>query len=206
MTVDATRPPVWFRLPPGFHDLSPSDRAPLDEAAQALESPGARQELARIMDHLDRFTDRHVVHTSIGLHPEGPVGAASSVFALSLRPAEHPNARLGVARAALAIARSPLWNDFSGQVLPLPSGLPCSLAVGTISLPGTGQELFQARLVTTHPSGTHLVFLDLTSTAVQYAEAYGDIIEAIAHTVVFSDPTPAPAAAAPASRVLEVLL
>ncbi|MFJ9339778.1 hypothetical protein ACIRP0_10840 [Streptomyces sp. NPDC101733] len=207
MTADTSLPPVWFRLPAGFHDLSPHDRESLDVVAEALGSISGRQELSELMDNVDRFTDRHVAYTSIGLHPDGAVGVATSVFALTLRPAEHPNPRVSVARTTLAITRSRLWTESSGRVLDLPSTLPCSMVTGAISLPGVGQRLFQGRIVMAHPSGTHVVLLDLTSAAIRYTDAYTDIIEAVAHTVAFSDPEPSPHTdPKQPSRVMEVLL
>ncbi|MDX3533534.1 hypothetical protein PV721_03935 [Streptomyces sp. MB09-01] len=57
-----------------------------------------------------------------------------------------------------------------------------------------------------HPDGLHLLVLDLTSASTQHADAYTDILEAVAHTVLFTDPEPSTPTATKTSRVLEVLL
>ncbi|MCX4695966.1 hypothetical protein [Streptomyces sp. NBC_01408] len=199
-------PTVWFRLPPGFHDIGPADRDTLDAAAEALGSTEARQQLAQLVDGLDSLTRHHIVHTAIGLHPDEDAGIATSLFSLSVLHADQPNSRLAIARTALGIARSPLWRSTTRRFLDLPSKLPCCLVAGAISLPDVGQQLFQARIATVHPAGVHVIVLDLTSASVQHAELYIDILEAITHTVSSSDPEPGPAPAAPASRILEVLL
>lgn len=206
MTHPNSVPPVWFRLPPGFHDISPGDRATLDAFAEALGSTDAQRELSQLMDDLEELAGHDVVHTAIGFHPEEPVGVATSLFSLTVRPAQQPNPRLTVARTALAIARSPHWTSCIRQFIELPSGLPCCLVAGTICVPDVENRLFQARVATVHPDGLHLIVLDLTSASAQHAEAYTNILEAVAHTALFSDPDASAPTAAGTSRILEVLL
>ncbi len=206
MTHPNSVPPVWFRLPPGFHDISPGDRATLDAFAEALGSTDAQRELSQLMDDLEELAGHDVVHTAIGFHPEEPVGVATSLFSLTVRPAQQPNPRLTVARTALAIARSPHWTSCIRQFIELPSGLPCCLVAGTICVPDVENRLFQARVATVHPDGLHLLVLDLTSASAQHAEAYTNILEAVAHTALFSDPDASAPTAAGTSRILEVLL
>ncbi|MFE7185161.1 hypothetical protein [Streptomyces erythrochromogenes] len=158
------------------------------------------------MDDLEELTGHRVVHTALGLHPDDPTGVCTSLFSLTIRAAERGDFCASLARTALAIAKSSLWTDPVGRLINLPSALPCYLTVGTIALPITGQQLFQAKVVTGHADGRHILVLDLTSAAVHQANAYTAIIEAITHTIGFSDPDPGPAAAPKASRILEVLL
>ncbi|MFG2981520.1 hypothetical protein ACGFYQ_09700 [Streptomyces sp. NPDC048258] len=199
-------PPVWFRLPPGFHDIGPEDRTILDSVAQALGSPDAQRELAQLVDGLDELAGHGVVHTAIGLHPDEPVGVCTSLFSLSVRPAIDPNPRASVARTALGIARSTVWETSTRRFIDLPSSLPCYLVAGTIDVPRVQQQVFQARIATSHPGGLHVLILDLTSAATQHHGAYTDILEAIALTLTFTDPNPSPPLAPPTSRILEVLL
>ncbi|WP_405422156.1 hypothetical protein [Streptomyces erythrochromogenes] len=206
MTQPNSVPPVWFRLPPGFHDIGPGDRAALDAFAEGLGSNDAQRQLSQLMDDLEELAGHHVVHTAIGLHPEEPVGVATSLFSLTLRPTEQPNPRLAVARTALAIARSPHWTNSIRQFIELPSRLPCCLVAGTIRVPAVESRLFQARVATVHPDGLHLLVLDLTSASTQHAEAYTDILEAVTHTVLFTDPDASAPTAAGTSRILEALL
>ncbi|MFE2168683.1 hypothetical protein ACFXB3_27060 [Streptomyces sp. NPDC059447] len=158
------------------------------------------------MERLEQLSGHDVVATAFGFHPEESAGVATSLFSLTIRRVEQPNPRLTVARTALALARSPLWSSSIRRFVDLPSALPCCLVSGIISVPDVEQELFQARLATVHPDGLHLLVLDLTSASTQHAEAYTDILEAIAHTTCFSDPDPAPPTAAETSRIQEVLL
>ncbi|MGW6705425.1 hypothetical protein ACWGDE_11110 [Streptomyces sp. NPDC054956] len=200
-------PPVWFRLPPGFHDIGRADRAALNEVAEALGVPEAGRQLARLMDGLDALAGHHVVHTSIGLHPDEPEGLSASLFSLAVLRAGHPNPRVSVARAALAVAGSALWSGSTRRFVDLASELPCALVAGVISVPGVERGLFQARAVTVHPEGRHVLVLDLTSAATGHAEAYTTILEAVTHTIAFQDPSPGPRppGAAGTSRVLELL-
>ncbi|MFD3938597.1 hypothetical protein ACFWSF_09840 [Streptomyces sp. NPDC058611] len=206
MTSDDTVPPLWFRLPPGFHDISPSDRSALEAVADALESPAAQRDIAQLTKGLVSLHAHDVAYTSIGLHPDDPAGMATSVFSLTVRPAQHPNPRVSVAQTALTIARCTLWRDPMRRLIDLPSGLPCCLVAGLISPDGVGDHLFQARVTTTDPEGQHILILDLTSAAVGYADAYTSILEAVAHTLSFTDPNPRPAESMRTSRLLEVLL
>ncbi|WP_405450901.1 hypothetical protein [Streptomyces erythrochromogenes] len=206
MTHQISAPPVWFRLPPGFHDVGPGDRAALNAFVEALGSTDGHRELSQLMDDLEELAGHNVVHTAIGFHPEEPVGVATSLFSLTVRQAAQPNPRLTVARTALAIARSPHWTNSIRRFIDLPSGLPCCLVAGTISVPDVEHRLFQARVATVHPDGLHLLVFDLTSASTQHAEAYTDILEAVTHTALFSDPEATAPKAGGTSRILEVLL
>ncbi|MFE9931080.1 hypothetical protein [Streptomyces sp. NPDC005533] len=206
MSTAQSSPPVWFRLPPGFHDVSPGDREALDDVARALGSSSAQQQLSELLDLLDGLAGHHVVHTALGLHPEDAFSVCTSFFSLAVRTAEHADLRVSVARTALAIAASDLWNNAERRPVELSSSLPGYLVAGTITLPGTDQHLFQARAITAHADGQHVLVLDLTSAATHHADAYTAIIEAITHTVSFADPHPGPAEAPRTSRILEVLL
>ncbi|MFF3084491.1 hypothetical protein ACFVRB_05470 [Streptomyces nojiriensis] len=206
MTQESSFPPVWFGLPPGFHDIGPGDAASLGAFAEALDSPTAQAELSQLMDGLEELAGHDVVHTALGFHPEEPVGVTTSVFSLTIRRVGQPNPRLAVARTALAIARSALWTSSVRRFIDLPSALPCCLVAGIISVPNIERQLFQARVATLHPDGLHLLVLDLTSACTEHAEAYTDILEAVAHTLQFTDPDPGVPKATGTSRILEVLL
>lgn len=54
--------------------------------------------------------------------------------------------------------------------------------------------------------GGHVIVLDLTSRAREHADAYTSILEAVAHTLSFSDPTASTPSSGGTSRILEVLL
>ncbi|MFJ5810543.1 hypothetical protein [Streptomyces sp. NPDC093093] len=178
----------------------------MDFVADALGSPDARQQLAQIMDKLDELADHDVVHTSIGMHPGESDDLCTSLFSLTGRLSPCSDPRLGVARTALAIAGSALWNSSACRFIDLPAQQPCALVAGRIKLPESNHELFQARVSMHHPTDPCLLILDLTSAATMYADAYTDIVEAVAHTVSFIDPTPIRADATNTSRILEVLL
>ncbi|MFJ7589739.1 hypothetical protein ACIQZO_20625 [Streptomyces sp. NPDC097617] len=205
MTHQSSIPPIWFRLPPGFHDVGPGDAASLDAIAETLESPAAQRELSHLVNGLEELAGHDVVHSALGFHPEEPVGVATSLFSLMIRRVEQPNPRLAVARTALAIARSSLWTGAVRRSVDLPSALPCCLVAGTISVPAVDHHLFQARVATVHPGGLHLLVLDLTSASTQHSDAYTDILEAVAHTLQFTDPDPSVPKGNGTSRILELL-
>ncbi|GGS08487.1 hypothetical protein Snoj_12540 [Streptomyces nojiriensis] len=206
MTQESSIPPVWFRLPPGFHDIGPGESATLNAFAEALGSQIAQEELSQLMDGLEELAGHDVVYTAFGFHPEEPVGVTTSLFSLTIRRVEQPNPRLAVARTALAIARSTLWTSSVRRFIDLPSALPCCLVTGIMSVPDIEHQLFQARVATVHPDGLHLLVLDLTSACTDHAAAYTDILEAVAHTLQFTDPDPSVLKATGTSRILEVLL
>ncbi|WP_445269543.1 hypothetical protein [Streptomyces sp. DSM 41634] len=158
------------------------------------------------MGGLNGLQAHHVVHTSIGLHPDNALGVSTSFFSLTVRPAQHPNPGVAVAQTSLAISRSALWSKATRRVIELPSSLPCYLVAGLISPPGVGDQLFQARAVTADAQGRHVLILDLTSAAVGNGEAYTSILEAVTYTISFSDPDASPPPLPGTSRILEVLL
>ncbi|WP_392897632.1 hypothetical protein [Streptomyces sp. LN699] len=203
-----TTPPIWYRLPPGFHDVGPHDRAALIDIAADLGSSRAQDELTDLTDRLSQLSAHQVVCTSIGLHPDELNGVSTSLFSVSIRRMDGSNPALMVARTALDITRSELWRNSTRRFIDLPSALPCCLISGTLSLPKTEQHVFQARVVTAHPDGLHVLILDLTSASIEHSEAYTDILEAVTHTVCFSDPLPAPESPTTTrpSRISEVLL
>ncbi|MEV8531883.1 hypothetical protein [Streptomyces sp. NPDC051211] len=196
-------PPLWFRLPPGFYDIAAAQRAEFESVAEATGNALAEQQVAQLLDHLDELAEHHVVHTAIGLHPDGPSGLSTSLFSLTVRRVETNNPRLAVARTALALAKSPLWITSTRRFIDLPSSLPCCLVAGTLALPGIQHSVFQARAALAHSEGPYVVVLDLSSVSSEHDEAYSDVLEGIVHTVSFTDPTPPEVRP---SRILEVLL
>ncbi|MFD3678903.1 hypothetical protein [Streptomyces sp. NPDC058613] len=158
------------------------------------------------MDGFDLLKGLDVVHTAVGLHPDEPVGVCTSLFSLTARPADDPDLQVAVARTALGISRSTLWTTSARRCIDLPSSLPCYLVAGTIAPPDVERKVFQARIATCHPTGQHLLVLDLTSASGQHREAYVDILEAIAHTLTFTDPNPASSSSPMTSRILDVCL
>ncbi|MFD4131029.1 hypothetical protein [Streptomyces goshikiensis] len=204
MKPEDPTPPVWFRLPPGFHDIGPGDRDALDCIAETLGSSDAQRDLSRLMDHLDELAAHHVVHTSVGLHPGDPAGISTSIFSLAVWRSEQLNPRVSVARTALAISRSELWKSATREFIDLPSQQPCCLVSGFMSPPGFEERLFQARIAMAHPAQGHVIVLDLTSAAIEHAAPYTSILKAIAHTISFSDPSPT--RVSETSRVMDLLL
>ncbi|MFG2292608.1 hypothetical protein [Streptomyces sp. NPDC048603] len=205
MTQRST-PPMWFRLPPGFHDVCLDDCDRLDDIIELLaedhEAAAARRDLDDLMRLLERLTDQHLIHTSIGLHPEQPTGVAGSVFSLALRPTGQHTPSITVVRALLAMERSPLLRCSEVKLLSLPSTAPCGLVAGTLSLPGVDVPLFQARVALAHAESGQLVVADLTSASVQHSAEYSAILEGIAHTITFINPVPPQSA--PVSRIQEL--
>ncbi|MEV7611749.1 hypothetical protein [Streptomyces sp. NPDC089799] len=194
-------PPLWFRLPPGFYDIGPDDRPALEGTA-ALASGLAQLQVAQLLEQLDSLAQQQVLHTAIGLHPDDTSGLCSSLFSLSCRRTPAGNAQLAVARIALGIAKSPLWEESTCRFVDLPLSPSCCLATGTLALKQLERAVFQSRAALAHPDGQHVLIFDLTSASTEYKEAYTDMLEAIIHTASFTDPTPI----AQTSRISELLL
>ncbi|MFE9840459.1 hypothetical protein [Streptomyces goshikiensis] len=178
----------------------------MDEVTDALGSTEAQEQLSWLMDRLDELSGHHVVHTAIGLHPDEPVGVCASLFSLAVHRTAHDNPRVAVAQTALAMTGPEPRPGSTRRFLDLPSSLPCCLIAGTIATPGSGQRVFQARVATAHAESPYIVVLGLTSASLQHAEAYTDILEAVTHTVGFTEPGSGPHRAARPSRISEVLL
>ncbi|MGW0895575.1 hypothetical protein ACWD0G_01045 [Streptomyces goshikiensis] len=178
----------------------------MDDFADALGSTDARDQLSRLMDRLDELSEHDVVHTAIGLHPDEPVGMCASLFSLAVQRTDHDNPRVAVARTALAMAGPEPRTGSTRRFLDVPSSLPCCLVAGTLATPGSEQRVFQVRVAMAYAVSPYIVVLALTSASLQHAEAYTDILEAITHTVGFTDPGSSPHRAARPSRISEVLL
>ncbi|MFF5449259.1 hypothetical protein [Streptomyces sp. NPDC012888] len=195
-------PPIWFRLPPGFYDVSPAQGTELVGAARISGSAAAEGQIATLVQQLGLLGDHHVAHTAIGLHPDEEFGLCTSLFSLAIRPIAPGQRRREVGRAALGIAKSPLWTASAGGFCEHPSALPCCLVSGLMSVPEVDRHIFQARAALAHEDGHHLIVLDLTSAATQHQDNYTDVLHGIVSTISFSDPTPPKTS----SRILEVLL
>ncbi|MEU0391464.1 hypothetical protein ABZ208_01500 [Streptomyces sp. NPDC006208] len=173
-------------------------------------------ELRVIFSLLSAMRGNDSVHASLGVHPDGDVGAAFSVFSLSVTRTEIRSPALAAAQSALAIAKSPVWRTNTTRHLQLPIGMSATLVAGFLSAPpaellaGAGIdastcEVFQARLAVPFPTNRHIAVADLTSAAIRHAESYTDIVEGIAQTMTFESPAQSTVSSRPPSRILELL-
>ncbi|MER5884788.1 hypothetical protein ABT160_13240 [Streptomyces sp. NPDC001941] len=232
LTGPPPAPPLWFRTPPGFHDLAAVSREALgdvlDELAGVLPDDPASTERVRregeaLLGLLAALREAGAAYAALGWHPDQADGVSTSLLSLTVVGGSAPTGRATAARAALDIARCPMWSESDRRLFDLPDGTACALVSGRPAPPpgdvpgraGAAREpapLFQARAVVPYPSGPHAAVLDLTSTSVRHSEAYTDILEAIACTISFTDPEPGPADTRPgrtgatrSSRILEAL-
>ncbi|MFF8841306.1 hypothetical protein ACF08N_01030 [Streptomyces sp. NPDC015127] len=222
--MSTTVPPLWFRLPPGYHEYDDSSLADHEEIASALlpavlgdaaDVDNARRQLAAASNLLHAMRHEATVHLSLGAHPDEDQGATFSVFCISVTEMQWRAAAVAVAQSALALAGSPRWSSNSGRILDLPSGQPAALVSGTLAAPhpqllrsagilAEPCETFQARLTVPFPTGTHVAVADITSAAIRHAAAYTDILEGIAGTISFTPPSPPSSPPQRPSRLLEL--
>lgn len=110
-------PPIWFRLPPGYHTLDLARLNELEHVAEALLTPilasssavtDSLRDASALVMLLQAIHEGGGIHTSIGVHPDGQDGAAVSLFSLSVRGIESRTPGLAVAQSGLAIANSPI--------------------------------------------------------------------------------------------------
>ncbi|MDQ1007134.1 hypothetical protein QFZ82_001619 [Streptomyces sp. V4I23] len=222
--MSTTVPPLWFRLPPGYHeydDFGPEDQQAIASALlpAILDDPAdvdsAERQLAAMNNLLRAMRQEATVHLSLGVHPDEEHGAAFSVFCISVSGIQWRPAAMAVAQSALALADSPRWRSNSGRILDLPSGQPAALVSGTLSAPprqllqsagilAEPCETFQARLTVPFPMGTYVAVADITSAATRHAAAYTDILEAIAGTISFTAPSLPSSPSQRPSRLLEL--
>ncbi|MCX4820623.1 hypothetical protein OG883_12010 [Streptomyces sp. NBC_01142] len=218
-------PPMWFRLPPGYHDLDAISSDDLNQAVSAVLPPilesdpavdSSLDDMRTLLGLLSAIREGGSVHTSIGVHPDGKDGASISLFSLSVTHSASRTAGLAVAQSALALASSPLWSANTCKLLELPMGLPAALVAGRLSPPPLSLleragvdaapcEIFQARLTVPFPTGSHVAVADLASAATRHAESYTDILECIAQTLVFTSPASPISLPQPPSRILDLL-
>ncbi|MFF0447959.1 hypothetical protein ACFYT4_16380 [Streptomyces sp. NPDC004609] len=217
-------PPVWFRLPPGYHSLDGIDLAEFEQSVSAVLMPmlegtelrgQALRDAHTLVDLFAALRESENVHTSVGVHPEGDNGSCVSFFSLSVTEIASRTAALAVAQCALAQANSPRWSTNTGRLLKLPGDVPAALVAGTLMPPSPGSleergvtappvEVFQARLTVPCPTNVHVVVADLTSAATRHAEAYSSILEGIARTMSFIDPVESAGPVRRPSRILEL--
>ncbi|MFD4143571.1 hypothetical protein [Streptomyces sp. NPDC058572] len=218
-----SQPPLWFRLPPGYHNLDAIGATEIEQVSLAvlplvLENEQfverAHTELRTVLELISRL-DIGAAHASIGVHPDGENGASVSLFSLSVTEIEARTPALAAAQGALAVADSSIWQAHTCRFIGLPAGVPAGLVVGLLSPPPVELlehagicapvcEVFQARLTVPFPTGRHLAVADLTSTATRHADSYTDILECIAGTMAFADPEMSTAPAPRHSRILEL--
>ncbi|MEU7278141.1 hypothetical protein AB0A69_05020 [Streptomyces sp. NPDC045431] len=226
MSTKDNAPPVWFRLPPGFHSLETITDEGLMRAVTSVvtpllgQSPEADQALrdARVLTELiTALFEQGTAFLAFGLHPDGAHGACMSLFSLSTISTAAPSPHVAAARTGITLADSSAWRTRNCRLLELPSGIPAAMVAGTLAPPmdlvqragisPRAGEVFQARIAVPYPSGSHVVVADLASAATRHADSYTDILEGIAHTLSFSHPEDDSnaASAAPTSRLLEFL-
>ncbi|MET9800498.1 hypothetical protein [Streptomyces sp. NPDC006368] len=226
MDSNDSTPPVWFRLPPGFHSFQNVSQEALTRIVSECVLPllegtpeadsllGDTQVLAGAVDTL---LGKGCAYLALGLHPDDAEGACASLFSLSTIRTAGPSPTVAAARAGITLAKSPLWEAKRSTTLALPTGVSAAMVAGIFTPPLTeaqstrpspaSTKVFQARLAMPYPCGSHVIVADLTSAATHYADAYTDILEAVAHTFSFTAPAPVSefTGTAPTSRILEFL-
>lgn len=222
---DAPPPPLWFRLPPGYHNLEALSTADIDQVAETVLPlilhdrtvvDRSLSELRALLALLSALRDGDSFHTSLGVHPDGDYGASLSVFSLSVTRISLRSPALAAAQCAVSIAKSRIWRTNTVRQLQLPMGIPATLVTGILSTPppellmeagieASTCEVFQARLAVPFPTSRHIAVADLTSAAVRHAESYTEIVEGIAQTMTFDSPAQVSAPSRRPSGILELL-
>ncbi|MGI5404080.1 hypothetical protein ACQEVG_32430 [Streptomyces sp. CA-135486] len=216
----------WFRLPPGFIDLEPGAWDELEARMsdglaflhQDARLPGERSPRARVfLELLADLYDQGMMHLAFGIHTGGSRGVCTSVFSLSDVPTNAATRVLAAAQCGLQLVAHPFGTVLRRDLVDLPCGMPAALVTCLLpeppdhvrekhaETPSDGSGVFQARLGIARPSGSRVVLIDLTTTEVELADEYTEILLGIGRTVSFTDPTPQSAAPMRHSRVLEVL-
>lgn len=215
----------WFRLPPGFIDLEPGAWDELEARMsdnlaflhQDARLPGERSPRARVLlELLADLYDQGMMHLAFGIHTGAGQGVCTSVFSLSDVPTNAATQVLAAAQCGLQLAAHPFGTVLRRELVDLPCRMPAALVTCLLpeppdhvekraEIPSPGSGVFQARLGIARPSGSRVVLIDLTTTEVELADEYTEILLGIGRTVSFTDPTPQPSAAMRHSRVLEVL-
>ncbi|WP_328862334.1 hypothetical protein [Streptomyces sp. NBC_00306] len=203
-------PPCWFRLPPGFIDIAPEALPALrdqviEDLAVVCPDPPLRDQRMResevLLGLLSDLQDQGTLHVSFGLHRGDDAEVTTSVLTLSNIPTRAPTATLAAAHCALQLVLKPMGSVVHRELLDLPCGTPAALVscllsnapVDILTLAGvqTGDAaVFQARLGVARPTGSDVLVIDLTTTALDHAEEYTEILRGIGQTISFTDPTP----------------
>ncbi|MEV6786098.1 hypothetical protein [Streptomyces sp. NPDC051098] len=203
-------PPCWFRLPPGFIDLAPGALPELrdqliEDLAVVCPDPLLRDQRMReseaLLGLLSDLQEQGTMHISLGLHRGDDAEVTTSVLTLSNVPTKAPTATLAAAHCALLLVLKPMGSVVHRELLDLPCRSPAALVSCLLSnvpmdvLPLAGAqtddaEVFQARLGVARPTGSDVLVVDLTTTALDHAEDYTEILRGIGQTISFTDPTP----------------
>ncbi|MDQ0993959.1 hypothetical protein [Streptomyces sp. V3I7] len=196
---------LWFATPRGFMDvplaaLGPDQGTELDanfdgfvghllEAVEeearerCLEAMLAVRFLARMM------RNEGMIGCFLGMHFADDGTSAASVLTVALRDIEWAPPKMTATRAVTLRE-----NSTNVGLLTLPGGLPAGVSETLVQVPGEGarptQELYQCDLYVPSPSGVQLAILNLSTTCTSSRTYYRQLLEAIAPTVSFTDPTP----------------
>ncbi|MFK4227475.1 hypothetical protein [Streptomyces sp. NPDC019890] len=216
----------WFRLPPGFIDLEPGAWEALearmsDDLAFLHQDARLRGELsprARVLlELLADLYDQGMMHLAFGIHTGVGQGVCTSVLSLSDVPTDAATHALAAAQCGLQLVAHPFGTVLRRDLVDLPCDMPAALVTCLLpeppdhvreksaEIPSSGSCVFQARLGIVRPSGSRIVLIDLTTTEVELADEYTEILLGIGRTISFTDPTPQSSAPMRHSRVLEVL-
>ncbi|WP_405889621.1 hypothetical protein OG427_04585 [Streptomyces sp. NBC_00133] len=222
----APRSTCWFRLPPGFIDLEPGAWDELearmsDDLAflhQDAPLPEERSPRARVLlELLADLYDQGMMHLAFGIHTDAGQGVCTSVLSLSDVPIDAATRALAAAQCGLQLVAHPFGTVLRRDLVDLPCRMPAALVTcllpeppdhvrgNSVEIPSAGSSVFQARLGIARPSGSRVLLIDLTTTEVELADEYTEILLGIGRTVSFTDPASRPSAPVRHSRVLEVL-
>ncbi|WP_327678336.1 hypothetical protein [Streptomyces sp. NBC_00467] len=196
--------PLWFRLPPGFVDLDPDELPTIrdqvvEDVAILCSDPSARDqrllETDVLLNLLSELPMQGITYLAFGLHTGGDAGFSTSVLSFADVPTNAPTSTMAAAQCALELVLNPLGSVVTRELLEIPCGSPaalvtCLLPEPPTEVPGHKRDVFQTRLGVARPTGSHVVVVDLTTTTVELADEYTEILRGIGQTISFTDPTP----------------
>ncbi|MER7174266.1 hypothetical protein [Streptomyces mesophilus] len=189
------RPQLWFRLPPGYQEFDPAGLAPIRERAP---------EWAYALDEIFRHG---TFYAALGLHRTDVYEeVTTSLFILSSTRTLVSDPQVAAARALISRERWAHWTADSCELRTVARTTAAAFTTGVLRCGDEGSaRVCQATCTFLVPGDPTLITATLTSTDLTQAEAYAEILRAVANTISFEEPKHAPAPRQPTSRIAELI-
>ncbi|MBC9713552.1 hypothetical protein H9Y04_13330 [Streptomyces sp. TRM66268-LWL] len=188
-------PPLWFRLPPGYQPFDPASLTPV--RAHAPEWVGPLDEIFRC----------GTFYAALGLHwTDVNEVVTTSLFTLSAIRTSVRDPAVAAARALVSRARWPHWTAETSELRTIARATPAAFTAGVLRCGDVDAvSVSQAAYSFLVPGAASLATAALTTPDLAQAEAYAEILGAVADTISFEEPASTPAPRQPLSRISELL-
>lgn len=188
-------PPLWFHLPPGYQPFDPVDLEPIRERAPRWARP------------MDEIFQHGTFYAALGLHrTDAYEVVTTSLFTLSAMRTLAGDAQFAAGRALISRAGWPHWSVDASELRTVGRDTPAAFTAGVLRCGGDDEStVYQAAYTFLVPGTPSLTTATLTSADLSQSAALAEVLHAVAATISFEAPSPAPAPLRFTSRIAELL-